>query len=88
MPLDCLRHPRRLAWSFAALGLVTSFSVGNAGQSTRPAPAAPLEAIPAIIDAFESYRVVSFPGGHTDANETQALLRARTLRCAESCRPD
>ena len=78
MPLDCLRHPRRIAWSFAALGLVTSFSVGNAGQSTRPAPAAPLEAIPAIIDAFESYRVVSFPGGHTDANETQALLRART----------
>ncbi len=33
-------------------------------------------AVIAILDAFRSFRVVSFPGGHTDANESQALLRA------------
>ena len=66
----------RLAWPFAALCLVTSFSVGGAAQAPRPAPAVPLDAIPAIIDAFRSHRVVSFPGGHPDGNETHALLRA------------
>jgi hypothetical protein len=45
-------------------------------QRTRPRPAAPLDAIPAILDAFRSYQVVSFPGGHTDGPEVQAVLRA------------
>ena len=45
-------------------------------RCTRPRPAAPLDAITAILDAFRSFRVVSFPGGHTDANDSQALLRA------------
>jgi hypothetical protein len=35
----------------------------------------PLEPISAILDAFQSYRVVTFPGGHTNENEPQALLR-------------
>ena len=50
--------------------------IGGTAQGTRPRPAAPLDAISAILDAFRSFRVVSFPGGHTDGNETQALLRA------------
>lgn len=76
MLLDSLHHRARTLWPVATLCVVTWLSVGSAAQTTRAAPAAPLEAIPAIIDAFRSYRVVSFPGGHTDGNETQALLRA------------
>jgi hypothetical protein len=45
-------------------------------QDSRSQLATPQDAITAILEAFQSFRVVSFPGGHTDANETQALLRA------------
>jgi hypothetical protein len=50
-----------LAWAslFAALCLALP-SVGTP-PGTQPQPAAPLEAIPAILDAFRSHRVVSFP---------------------------
>ena len=58
---------------FAALYL--ALPIGGTAQG-RPRPAAPLDAIPAILDAFRSHRAVSFPGGHTDGNEVQALLRA------------
>ncbi len=53
-----------------------------AGVSTRsqapgaPRPATPLEAIPAILEAFRTHRIVSYPGGHTDGNEVHAQLRA------------
>jgi hypothetical protein len=76
MSPDRLRNHSRLSWVLAAVCFVTAFSVGGAAQASPPSRATPLEAIPAIIDAFRSYRVVSFPGGHTDGNETQALLRA------------
>jgi hypothetical protein len=59
---------------FAALCL--ALPIAGTAQGTRPGPAVPLDAIPAILDAFRSFRVVSFPGGHTDPNDSQALLRA------------
>ena len=62
------------AWLFATLWV--ALPIGGTAQGTRPRPAAPLEAIPAILDAFRSYQVVSFPGGHTDGPEVQAVLRA------------
>ena len=66
----------RVAWASLFAALCLALPIGGTAQGTRPRPAAPLEAIPAILDAFRSHRVVSFPGGHTDANEVQALLRA------------
>jgi hypothetical protein len=55
--------------------LATASSLGAAAHP-QSQPAVPLDAIPALLDAFRTYRVVSFPGGHTDGNESQALLRA------------
>ena len=66
----------RVAWASLFAALCLALPIGGTAQGTRPRPAAPLEAIPAILDAFRSYRVVSFPGGHTGGNEVQALLRA------------
>ena len=66
----------RVAWAWLFAALCVALPIGGTAQGARPQPAAPLEAIPAILDAFRSYRVVSFPGGHTDGNEVQALLRA------------
>src|SRR5262245_31789557 len=51
-------------------------SIHSAAQSGAARPATPLEVIPAILDAFRTHRIVSFPGGHTDGNEVQAQLRA------------
>ena len=66
----------RVAWASFFAALYLALPIGSTAQGTRPRPAAPLEAIPSILDAFRSHRVVSFPGGHTDGNEVQALLRA------------
>jgi hypothetical protein len=49
---------------------------GTPQSAPPPRPATLQDAITAILDAFRSFRVVSFPGGHTDKNESQALLRA------------
>jgi hypothetical protein len=71
---------RRLAfawiWSTMALCLLMTVSMRGTAQETKPRPAVPVDAISGIIDAFRTHRVVSFPGGHTDGNEGQALLRA------------
>ena len=64
----------RVAWASLVAALYLALPIGGTAQGPRPA--APLDAIPAILDAFRSHRVVSFPGGHTDGNEVQALLRA------------
>jgi hypothetical protein len=56
--------------------LTLTLPIRGTAQSARPQPAVPQDAITAILDAFRSFRVVSFPGGHTDPNDTQALLRA------------
>jgi hypothetical protein len=61
-----------LAASYLTLAVPTR----GTAQSAPPRPATPEDAITAILDAFRSFRVVSFPGGHTDPNESQALLRA------------
>ena len=73
-----MRRPGGLRVASASLfaALCLALPIGGTAQGARPRPAAPLDAIPAILDAFRSYRVVSFPGGHTDGNEVQALLRA------------
>ena len=63
-------------WCITALYVTMTVSIRGTAQETKPRPAVPLDAISAIIDAFRTYRVVSFPGGHTDGNEGQALLRA------------
>jgi hypothetical protein len=55
--------------------LATATGLGAVAHP-QPRPALPIEAIPGLLDAFRTYRVVSFPGGHPDANESQALLRA------------
>ncbi len=56
--------------------LTLSVPIPGTAQGARPRPATPQDAIAAILEAFRTFRVVSFPGGHTDANESQALLRA------------
>jgi len=57
-------------------GLVSALSISATGASQVPKPATRLDAIPAILDAFKTYQLVGFPGGHTDGNETMALLRS------------
>jgi hypothetical protein len=56
--------------------LTITLPIRGTAQSPKPRAATPLEPIPAILDAFRTFRVVSFPGGHTDPNESQSLLRA------------
>ncbi len=56
--------------------LTLSVPIRGSAQSAQPRAATPQDAITAVLDAFRSFRVVSFPGGHTDPNDTQALLRA------------
>jgi len=65
----------RWAWTLGALCLTMVLPIRGSAQSVKPRPAVPLDPIAAILDAFRTYRVVSFPGGHTDGNEVQALLR-------------
>jgi hypothetical protein len=60
----------------AASCLMLTAPVRGTTQGARPRPATPQDAVTSILDAFRSFRIVSFPGGHTDANESQALLRA------------
>src|SRR5688572_19713713 len=67
--------PTRIALQLA-LWLLVSGSAMNAAQSAKPAPATPREAISALLDAFQTYQVVSFPGGHTDSNAAHTLLLA------------
>ena len=73
-PLD----RRRVAWvSVLAVSCLTlTLPVRGTAQDVRAPPATPQDPITAILEAFRVFRVVSFPGGHTDPNETQALLRA------------
>ena len=66
----------RLAGILAPLCVAAGVSIQSVAQSGGPRPATPLEVIPAILDAFRTHRVVSYPGGHTDGNEGQAQLRA------------
>ena len=67
---------RLAAWMVAALCLAMSPPIRSTAQDPQRRAAVPLDPISAILDAFRTYRVVSFPGGHTDGNEIQALLRA------------
>jgi hypothetical protein len=71
-----MRRPWNLRVALASFLAALCLALPIGGTAQGPRPAVPLEAIPAILDAFRSFRVVSFPGGHTDANESQALLRA------------
>src|SRR6185503_13986325 len=68
--------PMRLAGLLASLCVVAGLSIRSDAQGSQARPAIPLEVIPAILDAFRTHRVVSFPGGHTDGNEVHAQLRA------------
>ena len=72
------RDPGRLRVAcvsiLAASCLTLALPFRGTAQGARPQAATPQDAITAILDAFRSFRVVSFPGGHTDANDTQALL--------------
>src|SRR5262245_3408083 len=63
------------AWILGLL-LAAGLSIRPAAQGSALRPAVPLEVIPAILDAFRTYRVVSYPGGHPDGNEVAAQLRA------------
>ena len=76
-----MRAPGRLrvvVWlpMLAASCLTLTVPILGTAQGVHPRAATPQDAIPAVLDAFRSYRVVSFPGGHTNGNEIQALLRA------------
>jgi len=65
------------AWvSTLAASCLALTAIRGTAQDARPRTATPQDAITAILEAFKSFRVVSFPGGHTDPNDTQALLRA------------
>jgi len=59
----------------SALCLTLALPIRGSAQGAKLPPAVPLDPIDAILDAFRTYRVVSFPGGHTDGNEVQTLLR-------------
>jgi hypothetical protein len=65
-----------LALVLAMTAIALAEPVRSAHQGAKLPPATAQDPITAILDAFRTFRVVSFPGGHTDANETQALLRA------------
>jgi len=65
--------PTKLA---LAACVVLALSLDGGAQSSQPRPATAQDPITAILDAFRTYRVVSFPGGHTEGNEVQALLRS------------
>jgi len=62
---------RRLVRLAAVAGLLL---ISTAGQAQAPKPAVRLDPIPAILDAFRTYQLVSFPGGHTDGNGAMGLL--------------
>ena len=64
-----------LGWAGSAALSVTLLATSGTAQTETARPAVPLEPISAILDAFKSHQVVTFPGGHTDENETQAMLR-------------
>jgi hypothetical protein len=73
-PLDRLQ----VAWVLvlAVSCLTLTLAVRGTAQGNRPQAATPQDPITAILEAFQTFRVMSFPGGHTDPNESQALLRA------------
>jgi hypothetical protein len=66
----------RFACILASLCVAAGLSIRSQVQGGATRPAIPLEAIPAILEAFRAHRIVSYPGGHTDGNEGQAQLRA------------
>jgi hypothetical protein len=66
----------KLAWVLASLCVAAGLSIQGQAQSNGARSATPLEVIPAILDAFRTYRIVSYPGGHTDGNEVHAQLGA------------
>jgi hypothetical protein len=65
----------RLACILASLCAAAGLSIRSEAQGGALRPARPLEAIPAILEAFRTHRIVSYPGGHTDGNEGQTQLR-------------
>src|SRR3954453_15430763 len=67
---------RLVSVSILALSCLALTAPTHGSQDGAPRPATPQDAITAILDTFQSFRAGSFPGGHTDANESQALLRA------------
>jgi hypothetical protein len=74
---DVRRDRAQLAWALVLASCWTAaVCIPVTAQATRPRPATPQDAISAILDAFRTCRVVSFPGGHTEGNEGQALLRS------------
>jgi len=66
----------KLACILASLCVAAGLSIHTQAPGGGARPATPLEVIPAILDAFRTYRIVSYPGGHTDGNEVHAQLRA------------
>jgi hypothetical protein len=66
----------RFACILASLCVAAGLSIRSQVQGGATRPAILLEAIPAILEAFRTHRIVSYPGGHTDGNEGQAQLRA------------
>jgi hypothetical protein len=66
----------KFACIVASLSVAAGLSIQREAQDGMLRAATPLEMIPAILDAFRTHRIVSYPGGHTDGNEGQAQLRA------------
>jgi hypothetical protein len=66
----------RLACILASLCAAAGLSTRSEAQGSAARRATPVEVIPAILDAFRTHRIVSYPGGHTDGNEVHAQLRA------------
>ena len=66
----------RFACILASLCVAAGLSIRSQAPAGGTRPAIPVEVIPAILEAFRTHRIVSYPGGHTDGNEGQAQLRA------------
>ena len=77
MAVLCLfaMHKLRLM-CIASLCAAAALSTRSEAQGSAERRATPLEVTPAILDAFRTHRIVSYPGGHTDGNEVHAQLRA------------
>jgi hypothetical protein len=69
----------------AGITLLVAVSYGAAQQPRAPVPAVPVDAVTAIVDAFQSHRIVTLPDWHGNQrllDFTLALLRDPRLPAA------
>ena len=76
MATESMRRAPRTPWLVLLCSTVLLASPGPAAQTTRPVAATRQDPVSAILNAFRSHQLVAVPAGHTDSNQTLALLQA------------